>query len=340
MTGIINSWNVWTTQCNAKNRSSTINSLARKVAFSVLVIISAQCIKYNQLWVPEAFSMGWQPEQKIGETNQWGKLETRENAPVFEDEFVSAKIVSIGEQRNKLIINLKAAPNIETIITRSNFIQFSKTYNNALEAAWILKRTYNWKNVNINILDVRSSSFEETARKSFKKNDFSLWNMVYMLLLQNCIQTMMLNGQYSRVIMHAEDYNKECWKNLSIADCSDNPIIIKEWELVSKFDSKSKNKLKSKRSELLKPTFLWFEEQVLWVPSDNVFVEFMLWTSNLKHALDNGFSFLIIGSLSAERFRDIAMNTLVSWWKQIFLKIFYVLKTDSKIDYIIINNPN
>lgn len=334
----ISSRNVWKTRKNTESLGSRITSLTRSIALSVALVVGIPWIAFNSLWVTEAFSMGWQTEQKV-ETNQWSKLEARENATVFEDKFVSAKIVSIGEQRNKLVINLKAVPNIETIIIRSNFIQFSKIYNNALEAAWILKRTYKWKDVNIRILDVKSSSFEETARKTFKKNDFSLWNMIYMLLLQNYIQTIMFNGSYSSIIMYAENYNKACWKESSIIDCSNHSIVIKEGELMPELDSESKKRLKSERSKLLKPTFLWFEEQVLWVPYDNVYVEFMFWTENLKHALDNGFSFLVIGKLSAEKFRDIAMNTLVSWWKQIFLKIFHVLKTDSKIDYVIIIPP-
>jgi len=332
-----NSWNAWANQREIKNRSSKIRFLVRKVTLSVLVIMTVQCTTNGQLWVPEVFSMGWKTEQKIWETNQWSKLEARENTPVFEDEFVSAKIVSIGEQRNKLVINLKTIPNAETIITRSNFIQFSKIYNNALEASGIIERVYDWKDIKIKILN--TDSFEEVAKNSFKKSDFSLWNMIYMLLLQNYIQTKMFNDPYSMVIMHAEDYNKECWKNPSISDCSNHSIIIKEGELVSTLDPKSKKKLKSEHSKSLISIFSWFEKQVLWVPTDNVYVEFKLWTENLKHALNNGFSFWIY-KLPAEKFREIVMKTLISWSKQIFLKIFHVLKTDSKIDYVLINYPN
>lgn len=336
MTENLTSRNVWTTKWETNNTITKIWSLARGVALSVAMIITAQCITYTQIWIPEAFSMGWKIEQKMGETNQWSKLEARENTPVFEDEFVSAKILSNEGQRNKLVINLKAIPNAETIITRSNFIQFSKIYNNALEASGIIKRVYDWKDIKIKILN--TDSFEEVAKNSFKKSDFSLWNMIYMLLLQNYIQTKMFNDPYSMVIMHAEDYNKECWKNPSISDCSNHSIIIKEGELVSTLDPKSKKKLKSEHSKSLISIFSWFEKQVLWVPTDNVYVEFKLWTENLKHALDNGFSFWVY-KLPAEKFREIVMKTLISWSKQIFLKIFHVLNTDSKIDYVVINYP-
>lgn len=330
-----NSWNVWISQRDTNNKNLRIWPLIRGVVFSVTMIITAQFITYNQIWISEAFSMGWQTEQKI-ETSNLGKLETKEKVSVFEDEFISAKIVSNEGQRNKLVINLKSIPNAETIITRSNFIQFSKIYNNALEVAWIIKRTNDWKDIKIKILN--TDSFEEVAKNSFKKSDFSLWNMIYMLLLQNYIQTKMFNDPYSRVIMYAEDYNKECWKNPSISDCNNHSIIIKEGELVSTLDPKSKKKLKSEHSKSLISIFSWFEKQVLWVPTDNVYVEFKFWTENLKHALDNGFSFWIY-KLPAEKFREIVMKTLISWSKQIFLKIFHVLNTDSKIDYVVINHP-
>lgn len=349
MTRKLNSWNTQTREICTKNLSSKILTLTKEITLSIIVIISVQWISEEKFWIPKTFALGWTVEKIIEEIGHKSfvnpyKVDIKENWPSYIDEFVEAE-----KQGEKLVINLKKHPDIHTIISRSNFIWFSKKYNDNLVEKWSIAITEHWWIKTFQI--IKPLTFEEVANKTIKQFDFSMQNAVYMILLQNYIQSKAMYVDYDRVLIYPEYYsNKKRWRidSESIFIKQDNwqnfavkylnngdPIITKEPENLDYSWINWRRKSKKEHSKSLIPSFLWLEEQIFWLPHDKIFVQFMFWKENLKSALDNWFSFWIY-SLRAEEFQNLIMKTFVSGSKQINIKHYEILKKFS-IKYIEIN---
>lgn len=247
--------------------------------------------------------------------------------------------LSITRKEKKLIINFKKIPDFYEIIKRSGIFWYTKQYYADLTTEEALSiEEKNWEKL---FKISKPFVFERIAEKTTKKYELNNQNAVYMILLQNFIQSQAFGLKMDKTIIYPEFYNNTKRRRAdpeSIFICNVNgqkkavkylnngdPIIPQDLPKFDYVDFNTQRRGKTDISKSLIPYFLWFEEQLFGVHHSKINIQFMFWTENLKYALENGFSFWIY-TLSAENFQNLVMKTFRSWSKQLNIKTFKKLK--------------
>lgn len=332
----MNSRNVPFASWETINRRQKIKTLIRNITFCVCAVIWAQHISETKLWLQEVFWLGWATEQITSNL---------ENQLLF----YSDELVNLERNWNSLSIKLKGAIDFKTILERSGFVDFLRLYyeNLTKSDAISITRESSWEDVLFKI--IKPFVFEEMAEKTINQTSLDARKSVYMVLLQNYIQSKSFQQGYDRVIIYLEFYdNKKRWR-------IDSESIYIKWGYAIRFlnngdpviptdctwfDYSSNNwwrKTKEEHSKSLIPDFLYLEENVFQAPYNRISVQFMFWRENLKYALENGFSFGVY-RMNASQFQNLIMKTLISWSKQLNKKSYAKFKEMRITKIEIINN--
>lgn len=341
MTENFNSWNVWITQKEALNKGPKVKSLIWKIALSVLLIVTLQWTAYNQLWVPEAFSMGWQT--KIESTNQ-DKFEIKEGISSYEDEFVTVK-----KQWKILVINFKMIPDIQTIIMKSGFLEYVKKCYIDLDKNGALKISQDWDNKIFEI--IRPWSFTGIVEKTTQEFLMNTQRSVYIILLQNYLRSLKFKNKFESSLIFPEYYDnkkrgrkdqevvflrQEGWRQIAIRFYAEGdkviPLEAKDFNL----DDSWWRKTREEYSRIIETVSLWIMKEVFWVTSDKIIVQ--TWSSNrttLKKALKEWFTVLFL-HFSPESFKNNALKAVVGGPRELDKRTFDIL-LKAGIQYIRIN---
>lgn len=338
MTKNLTSRNVWATKWETHNTITKIWSLARGVALSVAMIITAQCITYTQIWIPEAFSMGWQVTQRT-DGNQ-DKFEIRENAPTYEDEYIF-----VEKQGNKLVIKIKKIPNTQTIIDRSNIIEYVKKCYKDLEAKKAIRISQDWENKRLQILN--PFIFEDIIDKTTQEFSIDTKKAIYIILLQNYLRSLKLEEQYEEALIFPEYYNnkkrkrkdqevvflrQEGWRQIATRFYAEGDPVIPIEAKDFNFDSPWWKKSREEYSKITWKLWLWLMEKIFWVPADKIIVQAGFNTSTLKKALEEWFT-VIFKTFSPEEFQNNIMRAFISGPKQLNKRGFAIMQIEG-ITYV------